>query len=428
MVGGVATQYFGTKNVFGWSQCATAVCSLFIPMAATYHYSALIVLRSIQGFASGLTWPAMYAVVGYWIPSLERSRFMSSFQGFSIGIGLTYPLCGFLISHWGWRIVFYTTGSIGLAWCVMWYFLAFNTPEDHPRISTNEFNYIKKNIDHDVQSSLGMPVPWLSIFKSLPAWSIGVTTFGRIWVHYTFIMSGPMYMKNILGLDTQKNGLLSGAPFLLSYLSSVLFCWIADLLVRHHVFSLTNVRKIFTASSQVLPGILVLLVGYVGNDIWLVLIIWFVAVALITASYAGAMASIVDIAPNLAGPVLAFAQTIHMTASFLSPIVSGLIVKDVKDIEQWQIAFTVASVVACITYIVFQVYGTSEIQPWNYPPKKLYSNMTTVPLTSTNGANGNMLESTNGTLNNHHLHKNGMTNGTSNGTLHGTSNGTSNKH
>lgn len=80
MVGGVATQYFGTKNVFGWSQLATAVCSLGIPTAAGYHYTAVIFLRCIQGFASGLTWPAMYAIVSYWIPAMERSRFMSSFQ------------------------------------------------------------------------------------------------------------------------------------------------------------------------------------------------------------------------------------------------------------------------------------------------------------------------------------------------------------
>lgn len=385
--------------MFGWSQFATAACSLLIPAAATYHYTALILLRSIQGFASGLTWPAMYAVVGYWIPSLERSRFMSSFQGFSIGIGLTYPLCGFLISNWGWRIVFYTTGSIGMAWCIMWYFLAFNTPEEHPRITRSELDYIKKNIDHDIQKGLGMRVPWLSIFTSLPAWSIGVTTFGRIWVHYTFIMSGPMYMKNVLGFNTQENGLLSGTPFLLSYLSSVLFCWIADLLVRRQILTLTNVRKIFTAMSQVIPGILVLILGHLGMDIWLILFIWFIAVALITASYAGAMASIVDIAPNLAGPVLAFAQTIHMTASFLSPVVSGLIVKNVKDITQWQMAFTVASIVACVTYIMFQIYGTSEIQSWNYPSKELHSlNGNLVPSAPSSNGNGTMM--VNGTSNN----------------------------
>lgn len=330
VVGGVATQHFGTKNIFGWSQLATALCSLCIPYAASLHYGALIAIRSIQGFASGLTWPAMYAIVGYWIPPTERSRFMSSFQGFSIGIGLTYPLCGFIIAHWGWRLVFYTTGTIGVAWCVMWYFLAFNTPAEHPRITTAELKYIELNISKEIKDGIGMKVPWLKIFTSLPTWSIGVTTFGRIWVHYTFIMGGPMYMSNILHFSIQKNGLLSGLPFLCSYISSVFFCWIADVLVQRQVMRLTNVRKLFTAISQIVPGVLCLVIGYLGQDkyIFWVLIIWFIAVTMITASYAGAMASIVDIAPNLAGPVLAFAQTIHMTASFLSPIVSGFIVTE----------------------------------------------------------------------------------------------------
>lgn len=112
VIGGLLTQYFGTKVVFGYSQFVTAICSLLIPQAAVTHYVLVIILRSIQGIASvrlfsfypfftildrlvtdafssffrssdiqGLTWPAMYALVGKWIPSKERSRFMSSFQG-----------------------------------------------------------------------------------------------------------------------------------------------------------------------------------------------------------------------------------------------------------------------------------------------------------------------------------------------------------
>lgn len=315
----------------------------------------------------------MYAIVSYWIPTKERSRFMSSFQGFSIGIGLTYPLCGFIIEHWGWRPVFYTTGSIGMLWCLMWYLLAFNTPDEHPRISRNEYNYIERNIDNNIKDGQGMRVPWKSIFKSLPCWSIGITTFGRIWVHYTFIMSGPTYMKNVLGFSIQANGVLSGTPFLCSYLSSVVFCWIADDLVKRNVMSLTNVRKVFTAISQIIPGLLALFIGY-STDIVITLIIWFLAVTLITASYAGAMANIVDIAPNLAGPVLAFAQTIHMTASFVNPVVNGIIVTDMTDVTQWQYVFLTTSLIACITYIMFQLYGTAEIQSWNYPPQKLLTN------------------------------------------------------
>ncbi|XP_035795386.1 vesicular glutamate transporter 3-like isoform X1 [Anopheles albimanus] len=367
VVGGVATQYFGTKSVFGWSQFITAACSLLIPHAADMHYGAVIFLRSVQGFASGLTWPAMYAIVGYWIPPVERSRFMSSFQGFSIGIGLTYPLCGFIIAHFGWRQVFYTTGSIGMLWCVFWYLLAYNTPQEHPRITPEELEYIELNVSEDIKNGQGMRVPWRRIFTSMPVWAIGLTTFGRIWVHYTFIMSGPEYMQKIFCFDIQQNGLLSGAPFLCSYLSSVLFCYIADILMDRKTLSLTNVRKLFTALSQIVPGVLVLLVGYLGYQIVTVLILWFVAVTFITASYAGAMANIVDIAPNLAGPVLAFAQTIHMTASFVQPLVTGFMVTDSQNINQWLHVFGVSSVVAISTYVIYQVFGTAEIQSWNYP-------------------------------------------------------------
>ncbi|XP_053683357.1 sialin [Sabethes cyaneus] len=367
VVGGVATQYFGTKNVFGWSQFLTAACSLCIPYASDVHYGVVVLLRSIQGFASGLTWPAMYAIVGYWIPPVERSRFMSSFQGFSIGIGLTYPLCGFIIAYFGWRLVFYTTGTIGMIWCIFWYLLAFNTPQEHPRITAEELEYIELNVSEDIKNGQGMKVPWKKIFTSMPVWAIGLTTFGRIWVHYTFIMSGPEYMQKILCFDIKENGLLSGTPFLCSYLSSVLFCYIADYLMDKQLMTLTNVRKLFTALSQIVPGVLVLLVGYLGYNILVVLILWFVAVTFITASYAGAMANIVDIAPNLAGPVLAFAQTIHMTASFLQPLVSGVMVTDSQNINQWQHVFGVSSVVAISSYLVFQIFGTADIQPWNYP-------------------------------------------------------------
>lgn len=371
VVGGVLTQKFGTKAVFGFSQLLTAICSLLIPQAAVLHYSVLILLRSIQGVASGLTWPAMFAIVGHWIPAIERSRFMSSFQGFSFGIGLTYPLCGFIIAHYGWPVVFYTTGSIGVFWCIFWWLFAYDQPSKHPRISRRELSYIQSNVGNTVVGGKGMAVPWLSIFTSVPAWAIGITTFGRIWVHYTFIIPGPLYMKTVLGFSIQKNGVLSGLPFLCSYLSSVVFCYAADFIVNRNIMGLTNVRKLFTAMSQVIPGILVLIIGYLGCDIVSVLILWFLAVTLITASYAGAMANVVDIGPNLAGPILAFAQTIHMTASFLSPIVAGLLLKENTSLEQWRKVFAVTAVIAVGTYFFYQAFGTAEVQSWNFPDGRI---------------------------------------------------------
>lgn len=52
MLGGVLTQYFGTKVIFGASQVVTAICSLLMPSAAEIHYGAMIALRGVQGIAS----------------------------------------------------------------------------------------------------------------------------------------------------------------------------------------------------------------------------------------------------------------------------------------------------------------------------------------------------------------------------------------
>lgn len=104
------------------------------------------------------------------------------------------------------------------------------------------------------------------------------------------------------------------------------------------------------------------LVSYLGCDIELVLVVWFIAVTLITASYAGAMANIVDIAPNFAGPVLAFAQTIHMTASFLSPLANFHMLDEKEHLmSAWRTVFYVCCFVACVTYVAYQFWGTGDV-------------------------------------------------------------------
>lgn len=78
--------------------------------------------------------------------------------------------------------------------------------------------------------------------------------------------------------------------------------------------------------------------------------------------FLGAMANVVDIAPNFAGPVLAFAQTIHMSASFLSPLANfQMLDKQEHLMSAWRTVFYVSCFVACGTYISFQLWGTGEV-------------------------------------------------------------------
>lgn len=63
-----------------------------------------------------------------------------------LGAAVTLPICGLLISAWGWESVFYITGIVGIAWSAMWFNLVFETPAEHPRITEYERYYIESQI------------------------------------------------------------------------------------------------------------------------------------------------------------------------------------------------------------------------------------------------------------------------------------------
>lgn len=67
-------------------------------------------------------------------------------------------------------------------------------------------------------------------------------------------------------------------------------------------------------------------------------------------------------APNFAGPVLAFAQTIHMSASFLSPLAAFHMINEKEHLmSAWRNVFYVTGVVAISTYVVYQIWGTGDV-------------------------------------------------------------------
>lgn len=63
-------------------------------------------------------------------------------SGSSVGAALTYPMCGYIIDRWGWELVFYVSGVLGVAWFTAWWMVVYDSPAEHPRISLHERDYI----------------------------------------------------------------------------------------------------------------------------------------------------------------------------------------------------------------------------------------------------------------------------------------------
>lgn len=109
--GGRLAEIIGARRVFGYSMLAASLVTLLTPVAAEWHFTAVLILRILLGFFLGATWPAMPPMANKWIPPNDRSKFISNMMASSLGAALTMPVCGFLIYNFGWPSVFYVTGK-----------------------------------------------------------------------------------------------------------------------------------------------------------------------------------------------------------------------------------------------------------------------------------------------------------------------------
>ena len=46
-----------------------------------------------------------------------------------------YPVIAAIAANYGWEVVFYSTGSLGVIWFIPFVLLVFSNPDEHPRIS-----------------------------------------------------------------------------------------------------------------------------------------------------------------------------------------------------------------------------------------------------------------------------------------------------
>lgn len=64
---------FSAKWVMFFSVAINVVCTLLTPLAAKFHYLAMIAVRIGEGIGGGVTFPAMHVMLASWAPTTERS-------------------------------------------------------------------------------------------------------------------------------------------------------------------------------------------------------------------------------------------------------------------------------------------------------------------------------------------------------------------
>ena len=250
----------GIRTGFALFASAWGLLTLAHGLVSSWQW--LAVLRGLLGFAEGTSHTGGLKVVSEWFPARERGFAGGIYNlGASAGVALAAPLVAWSILLWNWRAAFVIAGLLALLWVLLWLRYYFE-PEDHPRISAEERDYIHAGQEAHVRTT-GEKPRVLTLLGQRNFWGIALPRFlaDPTWATLTFWM--PLYLADERGFDLGQIALFAFLPFVAADLGCLFGPAVVVWLERRGTRLIDARRWTFTLGALLMVGMI--FVGFVGN-------------------------------------------------------------------------------------------------------------------------------------------------------------------
>jgi ACS family glucarate transporter-like MFS transporter len=234
--GGRLADRIGPRNILAlgviwWGVFTTLITVL---QAGTPVLLALLIgIRFSLGIGEAVVYPASNCVVANWIPSQERGISNGIiFAGVGFGAGLTPPLITHLMVHYGWRSAFWASAVLGLVAGAIWYFLARDTPRQHPWVSESERKFIAAGLPATNEKHAGERLAWGSIFRNRDIMRVTFSYFCYGYAAYIFFSWFFIYLNDVRHLNLRQSTYYTMLPFIAMAIGSPLGGWLSDRLTK----------------------------------------------------------------------------------------------------------------------------------------------------------------------------------------------------
>jgi len=234
--GGRLADRFGPRKILAlgtiWWAVFTALTAL-VPSGAAGALWMLLGVRFALGLGEAVVYPASNRLVSAWIPSQERGLANGIiFAGVGAGAGVTPPLITYILVNYGWHWSFWISAAIGLIAGGIWFFIVRDRPAEHPWVSAEETEHIRKGMPAAVQTTQGLS--WLTILGSrdVLAITLSYTCYG--YVAYIFFTWFFIYLNTVRKLDLKASALYGMLPFIAMATCSPLGGIIGDFLTKRY--------------------------------------------------------------------------------------------------------------------------------------------------------------------------------------------------
>ncbi|XP_039955773.1 putative inorganic phosphate cotransporter [Bactrocera tryoni] len=370
--GGYLSRRFGAKIVMGISLFGSALCSLLTPFLVPWGgWKIFCAIRMVQGLCQAALFPALHQHVAKWSPPHERNLIGAlAYAGVDCGTVLAMLVSGLIASGpLGWPGISYISAGISFAWCLLWWILGSNDPPSSRFITKAECEYIENSLKRDEDfHKKKIPVPWLGIFTSVTFLSLLLVRCCETWGVSTMQSQIPSYMNGVLNMNIKSNAFFSALPYIARWILGYIYMYFGNMSVRKGWLSLTAMRKIANTLALWLPALLMIGVGFLddGNKA-LAISLMTMTVGFNAGATVGCVLSTIDLSPNHAGVVMGITNPVANIIPLITPLVVGIVVKDVHNRAEWQTVFIISATVFFVGNLIFIIFGSAEAQPWDAP-------------------------------------------------------------
>ena len=305
-----------TRIVLWWS--------LFTMLtAAARGYASLVAIRFLFGAGEAGAFPNIARTFSQWFPRRERGRANGvMFLGSRVGGMLSAPIALLIVLQWGWRTSFVAFGSLGIVWAAVWYAWFRDRPGDRVDVNAEELAWIHQDA-RSPETLARRSTPWRLLLASRNLYAICAMYFAFGYGLYFYFTWLPTYLISVLGFSVFNGGAFAALPFILAGIADLVGGWLTDRLTG--AYGLRTGRCYLGFAAFTLCGTLVfaatLPVPAVAKAVLL-------ALALASADLAlGACWAVpVDVAPDHAGVVTGFMNTLGNLGGLIGPLVVGVAV------------------------------------------------------------------------------------------------------
>ncbi|KHJ74859.1 hypothetical protein OESDEN_25525, partial [Oesophagostomum dentatum] len=207
-------------------------------------------------------------------------------------------------------------------------------------------------------------VPWMQILRSPAVWAAVIAVICHEFPLMTMIMFLPSYLHDVHHYKSTKNGILSALPTASLWLSKLASSYANSWLQRHTSWNRSTICKVLNSLASLGLGAF-LFAATLLDSTRAPLAVLFLCLSMASAGLhtPGCQTALVSLAPAYSGAITGFAFFFVACSGIANPIITKWIAQNGTPLE-WNMVFYISTAIALLPLIVFNIWGSADVQWW----------------------------------------------------------------